>query len=357
MKKRSKDDVKKILVIRFRQIGDTILTTALCSTLKKSFPAAEVHIVLNERIAPIVAGHPDIQKVITFSAAENGNFLKYIARVWKVVHSEDYDIIVDMRSTVRSLLFSLFSLFKKRRPLRVGCDKKYARLFQHINIPPMPADCDVVTGDQRFATSLAHIAPIVQVKDFSLCVEESEKARFGQYMAQKGIDFSRPVLLVGVTTKLAHKKWNVEYMKEVVSRILLRYPKMQLIFNYAPGKEADEAREMFLSLGSPQAIKMDIEAKSLRELMALCSNCTFYFGNEGGTRHLVQALGVPSYALFSPRAKKRRWLPATSVPAHGIEPADVLAKGIPAPVGNLFDAVTPDIVCEQLFPLLDKVVG
>ena len=356
MKKRSKDDVKKILVIRFRQIGDTILTTALCSTLKKNFPAAEVHIVLNERIAPVVGGHPDISKVITFSNDDNGNFLKYIARVWKVVHSEDYDIIVDIRSTVRTLFFSLFSLFKKHRPLRVGCDKKYARLFQHINIPSMPADCDVVSGDSRFATALSCITPIVPVKDFRLYVTDDEKEKFRQYMASKGIDFSRPVMLLGVTTKLAHKKWNVGYMKEVVGRLLTRYPQAQFIFNFAPGKEAAEAREMFESLGCPAAVKMDVEAKSLRELMALCSNCTFYFGNEGGARHLVQALGVPSYALFSPVAKKKRWLPRTSVPAYGIEPADVLLPGSTPPAGNMFDAVTPDIVCGQLFPLLDEIL-
>ena len=42
--------IKKILIIRFRQIGDSILAVALCSTLKKSFPDAEIHFVLNKNI-------------------------------------------------------------------------------------------------------------------------------------------------------------------------------------------------------------------------------------------------------------------------------------------------------------------
>lgn len=40
--------IKRILIIRFRQIGDSILAVALCSTLKKSFPDAEIHFVLNK---------------------------------------------------------------------------------------------------------------------------------------------------------------------------------------------------------------------------------------------------------------------------------------------------------------------
>ena len=52
--------IKRILIIRFRQIGDSILAVALCSTLKKSFPDAEIHFVLNKNIAPLYEGHPDI---------------------------------------------------------------------------------------------------------------------------------------------------------------------------------------------------------------------------------------------------------------------------------------------------------
>ena len=54
--------IKRILIIRFRQIGDSILAVALCSTLKKSFPDAEIHFVLNKNIAPLYEGHPDIDK-------------------------------------------------------------------------------------------------------------------------------------------------------------------------------------------------------------------------------------------------------------------------------------------------------
>ena len=63
--------IKRILIIRFRQIGDSILAVALCSTLKKSFPDAEIHFVLNKNIAPLYEGHPDIDKVITFDKNEN----------------------------------------------------------------------------------------------------------------------------------------------------------------------------------------------------------------------------------------------------------------------------------------------
>ena len=73
--------IKKILIIRFRQIGDSILAVALCSTLKKSFPDAEIHFVLNKNIASLYEGHPDIDKVITFDKNENKPFTAYTKQI------------------------------------------------------------------------------------------------------------------------------------------------------------------------------------------------------------------------------------------------------------------------------------
>ena len=81
--------IKRILIIRFRQIGDSILAIALCSTLKKSFPDAEIHFVLNKNIAPLYEGHPDIDKVITFDKNENKPFTAYIKKVWQALYHPD----------------------------------------------------------------------------------------------------------------------------------------------------------------------------------------------------------------------------------------------------------------------------
>ena len=56
----------KILVVRFRQMGDAILATPLLSTLRANYPDAQIDFVLNERIAPLFEGHPAISRVITF---------------------------------------------------------------------------------------------------------------------------------------------------------------------------------------------------------------------------------------------------------------------------------------------------
>ena len=88
--------IQKVLVIRFRRVGDSVLATALCRSLKESFPGVEVHFVLNAGIAPLYAGHPDIDKVIAFTDEEQHG-MAYLRKVWQTVRATRYDAIIDMR--------------------------------------------------------------------------------------------------------------------------------------------------------------------------------------------------------------------------------------------------------------------
>ena len=59
-------EINKIIVLRFRRVGDAVISTVLCSSLKKTFPKARIDYVLNENIAPLFENHPDIDKIIRF---------------------------------------------------------------------------------------------------------------------------------------------------------------------------------------------------------------------------------------------------------------------------------------------------
>lgn len=317
----------KILVVRFRQMGDAILATPLLSTLKKNFPEAEIDFVLNERIAPLFEGHPAISRIITFSDDERHSFFIYLKKVWRIVHQTRYDAIIDMRSTVNTMLFALFSL---RSHWRIGIRKPYTwGIFNH-RIEGCEDDESMIDHNLKLAEALK---PSETDRNLSLVITDHEKAFFRAYMQRQGIDFSRPVMLVGVTAKLEHKTWPEDRMTEVLRRIIETLPQWQLIFNYAPGREADNAQRIYKLLNSPKNVFLNIEAKSPRALAAMAANCTAYFGNEGGGRHIVHAMGKPSLVICSPYASKTTWLP---------QDTDIVAQGIDA------NEATVEVVWEQL---------
>ena len=88
----------KILVVRFKQIGDSVLASPICNTLKKTYPNSEIDYVVYEHIAPLFENHHAIDNVVSITKEEQRNPLKYIAKAWKVTRKK-YDIIIDIMST------------------------------------------------------------------------------------------------------------------------------------------------------------------------------------------------------------------------------------------------------------------
>ena len=117
-------EVRNILVIRFRRIGDSVLSMALCHSLKQTFPAANVDLVINKGIHTLYENHPDVDHVIAFDYDENHSICRYLAKVWRTTHATRYDAIIDMRSTLKTLWFSVFSL---STPFRIGSRKGYGK--------------------------------------------------------------------------------------------------------------------------------------------------------------------------------------------------------------------------------------
>jgi len=346
----SANDIKKILVIRFRRVGDAVLGTSLCTSLRKTFPKAEIHYLLNTHIASLYEGHPDIDQIITFDAEDDKNFFRYIRRVWSIVRGNKYDVIIDMRGTLRTLLFSLFS---PATAFRIGTKKSYS--FLALNYPVDnrgDKTGNMIEHNLAFLKPLEKIADIKYSRDFRLYVSDAEKQQFHNYMQQAGINFNRPVILAVVSARLQHKIWDKERMKQVLQKIIDNYD-AQIIFNFV-NAEREFAINVHQEMNNHPNIFTNIEANSLRDLCSLSANCDFFFGNEGGARHLAQALNVPSYAIFPPKIYKSRWLPEQGERFAGISPDDFCSKDEQSVMTyqERFNLITVERVWEQLNPML-----
>lgn len=340
--------VNKILVIRFRRVGDAVLSSAICSSLKQSFPLAEIHYVLNENIAPLFENHPDIDKLITFSDIENKSVTKYLCKVWGIMHSTKYEMIVDCRSTIKTLFFSLFSMSS---PYKLGIRKKYNLLSNYtINIDDYESDVDRMVA---LLEPVKNELNLQLTKNFRLEITEEERLSFKSYMMQEGIDFSKPVVVCTIAARIPIKMWNTDYMAEVLLQIIKKYD-AQLIFNYV-GDEFAVAQSVNEKMDNPSQVFLNIEAKSLRELGALLKNADFLFGNEGGPRHISQALDIPSYAIYPPVVSKKEWLPNASERFQGIEVNDILSDSELLSLNYIdsFNSITPEIIYEKLFTMMD----
>jgi len=344
--------VKKVLVIRFRRIGDAVLSVVICSSIRKSFPEAEIHYVLNDHIAPLFENHPDVDKVITFSGEENNHFFKYLRKVRQLMKTERYDVIIDTRATIKTLWFSVLSL---RTKYRIGTSKFYNRFFHNYRIRnQVNDDLNEVERNLLLLRPLEREGKLVMTSDFRLYVTERETVEFRKYMEQKGIDFSRFIVVCAPFTRVAGKAWDMAKMKEILSRIIRRYD-ARLIFNYSQEEKA-AALALYEEMGKDGHIFIDVEADSLRKLVSMLQMADFFFGNEGGPRHMAQACHLSGLAIYPPWVKLSKWLPSNDPRYQGVSPLDMFpGQVIGGRTGKEgFDLLTVEYVWERLRPMLDE---
>lgn len=353
-----------ILIIRFRQMGDTLLATAMASTLRQACPSARIDIVLNTNLVSLFDNHPAFSNIISFTPEERKSSFRYLKKVWKVMHACRYDAIIDMRSTVNTLPFTLFSMHSR---YRIGLKKAYTRGIFNFAKEPCRKDEAMLAHNLSLALPLLQVlggqSPTEEVPSrryvellgkqrFTLNITDEEIDHMREKMTRAGISFNRPVVLVGVTAKLANKTLPAEAMTELVKRFCQTFPDAQLVFNFAPGRERENAYAIYEAVGRLPQIFMTVEAKSMRQLAAMASLCTLYFGNEGGARHVVHAMGVPSFAVFSPRTSIACWLPLNDVPAEGIAVTHVATEETLRKLSpeERYKLLSADVVWDRLLP-------
>lgn len=340
----------KILVVRFRQIGDSILAAPLCTTLKQTFPDAQVDYVVYEHIAPIFEKHQGIDNVIKITKEEQKNIFKYIKKAWKVTRN-NYDIVIDIMSTPKSEVFTLFARGAK---YRIGRFKKHrGYTYTHKIVEPPKG----LTKVQKFLKMLKPLEQEYDVKyteDFSIHISDEEKQYMRKKMEAAGVDFSRPVFAFAINSRVPVKVFNIDKMLEITRRIIDDLDP-QIIFYYSPA-EKEFALKAHERLNNDPHIFTNIETKDIRELAMLLKNCDMFFGNEGGPRHLSQAIGTPSFIVQRPNLDIKEWIIADEK-HQGVGPLDVDPDAYTKySYQEQEDLVMPDLVVDKFKKFYDKYI-
>lgn len=340
----------KILIIRFKQIGDAVLSSVICNTLKKTFPNSEIDYVLYEHISPIFQNHKYIDNIISITKEEQRNPLKYISKVWKVTRKK-YDIIIDIMSTPKSEIFSLFSMNSK---YRIGRTKKYRGFFYTHKVKEPKDAKDKVDKFLKLLDPLKKEYNLIYNNQYTISITAKEKEMMRKRMIEAGIDFSKPVFACAVNSRRPEKVYDTEKMKIIIENLIKKL-NAQIIFYYCPSEEKF-VKTFHKNLGDYANVFSNIKTKSIRELAMLLANCDLFFGNEGGPRHIAQSLDIPSFAVFSPSASKKEWLSNACERHQGVEPEDMPLYDSSLSREEKYALITPKYVVTKIKEIYNKFV-
>jgi len=210
----------KILVIRYKAIGDVLLTSTICSSLRKSFPDSQIDYLIYSASYPLFERSKDIDNVIELTSEKTKNPFKYIVTAWRITRAK-YDIVIDATSTHKSALFSLFSLGAKYRIGRQKKNNKQSLFYTHT---VKAISEDKIEQKMELLKPLSDAGyKIIYSRDMKIDLLDDEREKTRNKLVSAGVDFTKPIFAFSVSSKYSHKMWSLDYMKDVAEHCLNKH--------------------------------------------------------------------------------------------------------------------------------------
>jgi lipopolysaccharide heptosyltransferase II len=277
---------RKILLVRVRSIGDTVLATPSAFALKRFLPHAEVDILVEDWVAPLLNNHPYIDNVIVL---ERGGMMAR-ARVARELRSANYDVVYNLHGGTTATFLTRAT----GAPHRVGFKTyQYAQLHTHKAPSPL-----LLWGQQKAHSVEQQLAllgwtgvPVTDRPPTSLGVDAHAAGAINRRLAAAGLD-DRKIALIHPAAAFATKQWPVGNFARVGDFLAERgFAPVALV---APPESA-VLENLLKELSVPILSFNDL---SLPEVTALAARSQLFVGNDSGIAHIAAAVGTPSVVIF-----------------------------------------------------------
>ena len=209
--------VRRVLVVRLRSIGDTVLATPTLHALKRFLPDAQIDVLLEDWVAPLLDGFEDVDNVVTVerkSAASR-------ARVARALRSMRYDVAYNLHGGTTATFLTRAT----GATHRVGyADYRYSRLYNHA--APHPS---ALWGREKMHSVEQQLAlvgwtgvPVSDLPPTHLSVTPEASSSIGVKLINAGVDLTKPLALIHPAAAFDTKQWATENFARITEDLNAR---------------------------------------------------------------------------------------------------------------------------------------
>lgn len=276
---------KKVLLIRWKSLGDVLFTLPAFNCVRASFPNSHITYMTSREYAPLLEGFSGADAIFTVDRTRLKKFsfaaLAELRSLWRGIIGAHYDLVVDFQGYGETAWLSWLTRAPQRwgQVYRPGRARAYTRAVRRID------EIHPVDEHLRFLSECG----LKTEKAKNVFVLPAEKrAAAEKLFVDFGLDPNRPAVFIQPFTSSPQKNWPLEKSLELARR--LRELKIQVLFGGGP---ADRAR-----LGPALLEKFPVAAGT--DMLTSCGLavlCAVVVGGDTGLLHMATASGRRVIAL------------------------------------------------------------
>jgi len=295
-------DVRRVLVVRLRSIGDTVLATPSLFALKRFLPNARVDILVEDWVAPLLDNHPHVDNVIVL---ERAGFVTR-ARTARELRAANYDVVYNLHGGTTATFLTRATGARHR----VGFKSyQYGQLHNHQAPSPLLIWQQQKTHsvEQQLALLGWTGVPVTDRPRTSLGISPKASDTVAQLLNEAELS-EHKIALIHPAAAFATKQWAASKFARVIEFLADRG--FTSVAIGAPGEQ-----ELLEKLRAETSVKLVTFALSLPEVTALAARSQLFVGNDSGIAHIAAAVGTPAVVVFG-SSNIAHWRPWNSAPAE-----------------------------------------
>lgn len=283
----------KILLVRNDNIGDLINTTPAIEALRKTYPTAQIDIVVNSLNHCAIAGNPFVNHIYCYTKSKHKKGLKTKLKVllekWRLlkqIKKEGYDLAILFRYDFSPS--SIQWIKAANAPMSLGVKNlKGQDAFTHPTAPDSKLHEVLLCFSQLKPVNIDY-----QNEPTRFVVPEDMKKPYEKYQGSIGFHCS---------SRMPENKYPFEKFEEIIRA----FPDDKIILTAEP---ADFEKAQALANRTHAEF---VKTKSFQDCAALLSHCKLILTLDGGVAHVGPALGVRTITLLG-KNNIDRWCPWNS---------------------------------------------
>lgn len=286
------NEVRSILVIVTRQLGDVLLTTPLIRAARQRWPEARLEVLGFAGTLGLLQGNPDIDALIEVPGGAGWRrSLPLVKRLWR-----RYDLALIGQPSDRAHLYGWVAGRRRSGLVTWHRSKSWWQRLLLAHAVEVPAERTHVVLEK-----LALLDPWRGGAAAAAMPVDLVPPAFTALPEAVGRALRPGYVVVQVPSLVHYKQWPIEHFRQLVAGLTAAGRPVVLT---GSGSPADRAKVDAVLDGQPDAVRealLDAAGRlDLGQMGSLLAGAALYIGPDTSITHLAAACGVPVIALYGP---------------------------------------------------------
>lgn len=291
--------IKKALVIRLDRVGDLVLSTPFLRNLRENLPHSRIFLVITPYTREVIEGSPMVDEILVYSPHfSSEKRQKTIA----ALRREHFDLAIALSPMAEAYLLASYS----RAKFLAGY--VYSRRWLTRFVTSFLLDRKIVFQIEE-ALERGHGIPHEVEQTLALLDDLGFKTKpypLELALDQEAVGFAcqmkaswagkSEILGMHLSTKWLWGGWVLEDLKDVIRRILERFPSHYLLVTYGE-QERDLAGNLLAYFEKDARIRF-AGGLPFKKWAGLISICRTFVSPDTGSTHVCAALQVPVVCVY-----------------------------------------------------------